>query len=932
MIISSDNTKIDSNITTYKCPVINDGTVLLLPSQVNKYLGSTIRHKIVGLGIIINSGVILDIVSEESIDNRNWLLVIYNNRYYYTPSENVDFNKSIKVEKPNLLNMRLRRSSSLIPLPGTKPGKDDGEDTGKDDNDKGTGEETGPDLFKFSSLDIQRFNKIKLATCLYDTIGYAYPDPRSSEVITIPKGTKCILQSLWHNRDYNKRYFATQTFTNGAVYILDSQVLIDYNDKAIPNEYAQNTGKYCSMLYNQVDTTLPNGGYYKTLAKNTITHPFDQNWSNGKVLNAYIESDSSITNYFYDAKNASPLADSIDMFDQQFFGTLTITKSTVGMEMHRKEKIEAKYPDATSKLISISSILKDNKTFNSVLTNLVRNGIENCISGGVFLNLPYVECLSPNADTFIVTNYIQNYSDGKPMNFYVCFKKTDAINGAIAFTLIPDTGVEYIAYNKGIPDFSDNIPGASGSNPGGIYDNPSTIPGIDNKTQHDDTPQVTQTVYASNEGPDGTYGIKLNASEYSPFKQYLSSYNEVPPDYAGWPILQEAEAYSLSSELPYDTKHLTHINRFHLIPGSASGLSTKGFIFMTRPDLNLYHELDNSGSIDPWAMNPDLKRLPGFKYMARLKGTPDSPGIGREIMNSLEYYGTGNAMNTPWLTIMSNQAKGYSPPSDRELDIVEMGETFHGNKVIYAEPTFKYKIADRITIPFTERRDLTLYFTLRMWIEYIQAVSLGHCSPRYTHRKNNELDYAVSLYYIQTDETMENILYWEKLTGVIPLIVPDTFFEWTDNPQKNMEYSITFAYSFRSVLDEFHLAEINNLYTKRTGNDPSQNIKGMPLVPNFDTLQYDANGSYNSLMTRLASFYEKENIENEEQFNQFLSNQESLRKYYFNSYNVSNGSSIATASFAPNWNKDLQMHGVPYVKGPYIEHDPNSQKYILRWV
>jgi hypothetical protein len=149
-------------------------------------------------------------------------------------------------------------------------------------------------------------------------------------------------------------------------------------------------------------------------------------------------------------------------------------------------------------------------------------------------------------------------------------------------------------------------------------------------------------------------------------------------------------------------------------------LRSKSFIFVTRPDLNLYHESETDESINTWAMNPDLKRLACFKYIARMRGTPESPGIGSKIMTSLEYFGTNTEIDSPWLSVFTNQANGYSI-IDRELDVTEMAETFHGNKVIYAEPTFKHKIGGSVQIPFTERRDLTLYFTLRMLIEYIQA-------------------------------------------------------------------------------------------------------------------------------------------------------------------------------------------------------------------
>ena len=98
MKVTTDNMTIDNNITTYKCPVNGDGTVLLLPSQVKKYLGSYIKHKITNFGILLSKGYLIDVLSEENINNIEWLLVIYNKKYYYTPKEYIDTSKIINID------------------------------------------------------------------------------------------------------------------------------------------------------------------------------------------------------------------------------------------------------------------------------------------------------------------------------------------------------------------------------------------------------------------------------------------------------------------------------------------------------------------------------------------------------------------------------------------------------------------------------------------------------------------------------------------------------------------------------------------------------------------------------------------------------------------------------------------------------------------
>jgi hypothetical protein len=192
---------------------------------------------------------------------------------------------------------------------------------------------------------------------------------------------------------------------------------------------------------------------------------------------------------------------------------------------------------------------------------------------------------------------------------------------------------------------------------------------------------------------------------------------------------------------------------------------------------------------------------------------------------------------------------------------------------------------------------------------------------------------------------MENILYWEKLTGLIPLTVPDSFFEWTKgNNAREMDYSITFAYSFRTVMDELHLAEINNLYKKFRNS----NANSMPIVP-MNNYDYNYDSKNNNLLSRVAAFYEKITDDNTSISN-LMNNKQALEKYYYGGvvssdganslvdYHIVQGSSdgtkaeVARAKFLPNYNLHTRMYGIPYVKGPFIEHDPKAQKYILRWV
>lgn len=912
MIITADNQHVENNIPTYKCPVKGEGTVILPPSKVNKYLGSYLRYKIIGRDILVPTGTILDIIEKEKINSKDWLLIKYNECYYYTPAEYIDTSNLI-----NITNPIKKQSISKSVIDENALSKSDKNDT----DENGEEEYTRIKLYKDDFI-------------IYEAISDNVPlynNPNGEYAVRIlNKGDRCVVQSIWKNNKYNTTYFGTQTYDG-----LDCSYAEQKYFKEVERPIKKNGNiRYWSMIYLNTETRYGNGAPHGNLIRGDLTWVLYQDWVNGTHINADTETGPGIITYTYPAKCAAPLADSADMFNTKYFGTLRTNKKLYVYAMHRKANASGNDKKGCLSDISVASL-----NSSDLFSSIVKWNDDNLSSENksirdeiISQNPVYIDTLN-SGTRVIVTNYVTINGE----SCYIGFKDVQDKNGAINYIAFKDMGVDIISYNPFPPADQplDDI----------------TVPSIDDEPIIDmnkyNTPEsyveynvTTMEDSESNKKKDGepVYSVNLGIDKNQDFKVPGIMYNAptTPPEYNGWSILTSAQNYNLSGELPFDTTHLTHINRFHL-PTNNGGLSTKSFIFVTRPDLNLYKELDENGNVDTWAMNPDLKRLPGFIYMARLRGTKDAPGIGTKIMDSLEYYGT-NDIDSPWLTVFTNQAAGYSP-IDRNINVVEMGETFHGNKVIYAKPTFDHKIAGTVDIPFNERRDLTLYFTLRLWIEYIQAVSMGFCSPRYIHKKNNELDYAVSLFYIQTDETMENIIYWEKLTGLIPLTVPDSFFEWTEGtPAKDMKYTVRFAYSFRSVLDELHLVEINSLYRKwRT-----ENVKGMEVIPP-DNFWYVNNPKFNELLGRVGQFYDKI-TDTDEGLNQFVNSESMIRPYYYggvvnpDTNTIQNISTISAnnqnfnVNFLPNYNVHTQMHGIPYVKGPFIYHDDSAQKYLLKWV
>ena len=1042
MRISTNNIPVNTAETTKKYPVKDTGTVLLLPTQVNKYLGSYIKHKMIGMGIFLNPGYIINVVESEKIGDIYWLLVIYNNRYYYTPMEYVDVNTvygsvyPIAEDDTDKINIasesnyykeynaigeidkygvdvydnpatyvqakRLGRleSGEEVRIVGKlfgyyklySPSKyrngyiisgnvkiiDDTVGPPKEEDPSNPPEEDNPDnnlsqnngeYFKTSQFGVNNF---ELCYSKKNITMYNEPSTDGSVMNTIQEGNYFVIQSVWYNSTIRKNFFGSSTYSpnSGSYGLYDTnlfdKVKVDYKYSMVECEKLQR-----SAMNNTVIDYIPRG---------TINNVLYQDWSKGKHVMVtkgkdYGNGNVGLYTVQYGAAYSSPLADSKDMFREKWHGTLTIDSDATVFAMHRYDNTVIREKFMYLKDISYKSLSESASKYTDIY-NVIKYSFGDTQLPAGYSNpvgvLANAEVVHPS-DTLIAVNKITIKND----TCWICYKHSNATNGAIYFIVLHDNG-KHIKFEKFPEVVIDDMYPAT--------DDPLLNDAATSTSKLDLSGEFEQTTWDPNyyddesnsddlsgdfdRNPDSVWPMTLgpgDTGDPSKIPDIDFGAPQTPPEYVGWPITYSAENFELKNEKDYDHKHITHINRFK-IQSPTGALTTKSFIFVTRPDLNLYTD-NPDGTVNTNAMNPDLKMLATFKYIARLRGNDSNQRLGNNIMNSLCYYQLQNP-GTPWLSILTNQARGYSP-IDREMDTVALAETFHGNKIIYAEPTYKYKIAGTVSIPFEERRDLSLYLTLRMWIEYIQMVSIGQCSPRKCHRDRFELDYAASLYYIVTDETMENILYWEKLTGLIPLTVPDQFFEWSEGTgARNMKYNVNFAYSFRTVMDELHLAEINNLYFSMN-NLYAPNATGMPAVPP-NKFEYVWDMNYNENLARVAAFYghlaSGDDEVSKSKLEEARSTQWIMDKYYYGGipniakkdakgeypnsvvneglegYDGSDSAHIvkgstdgvaggqARAKFLPNYNIFTHSHGIPYVTGPYIEHNPDLQRYILRWV
>lgn len=931
MNITLDNLAVPSAVKYCICDIKdNKYTIIFKPSEVKKYLGSIEKHAYLSIGIKINNPV--NVITTE-IDNSTkieWCLISYNNMYYYTPKEYIDMSSFTQLNDFPV-NLSSDKKDDTIVLRARTVTRNSSKKESSDSEYVRTGDFTSPSGYKLATFNRSLFDA-DMNVMNYPTYG-AGEGNRNFMASQLAKSNVFPVQSEWYNKKYNVYFYGTSYFSEDPT---DIKYLISWSstlsgEKKFNRKYSMCYKKNASIYLLGTNKPIANSYrkgdiFYSTFEVNDEPYGhYSLQSSNG----------TSIVAVKPDITHMSPYAHSNDVFNEAYVGMIRNTKcdtkcKCITMDKNKLDKMNCRirYNDMKT-FVNNNSVYKWDSLYNNVgagyneLITYNRMKIKNTSLG---TSKDYWLCALPDGKARYNWYLVEDNADLQWVKLEYNYTSDDTRPG-------DDTKTNYDV----VKDVTINDNKSTGVEATGSASKVSTSTEYNNNTEKYDEPFYDRELTSGNDEWD-IPGIMKDAPE-------------IEPEYDGWVHLHEAMDYELKENNPvatmYDDRHLRKINRFRL-PVTNSGLTTKSFIFMTRPDLNLYKE--ENGVVDTWHMNPELIRLPTFRYIGRLKTAC------RSIMSSLEYYGT-NEFDTPWLSVICNQATGY-PIDAHNMDTVEVGKTFHGSKIVYAEPTFAHKIGGKISIPFKERTDLSLYYTLKMWMEYIQMVTLGKISPRRTHITNMELDYAVSLYFISTDITMENILYWEKLTGVFPISVPDNFFEWDEGSSgaRNMNYSIDFAYSFRTIQDEMHLVEINNLYDKYR-NDTSHSKAA------YEAYNYSYDPSFNSIMAKVANTYyglDSSRQLSDEEVATFTANQGNMKQFYYgNNAKGDNGYAIYAqrsntgaieqikANFLPNYIPSIGMHGVPYVKGPFITREPDRAVstnneitgnqvdngiYKLRWV
>ena len=221
---------------------------------------------------------------------------------------------------------------------------------------------------------------------------------------------------------------------------------------------------------------------------------------------------------------------------------------------------------------------------------------------------------------------------------------------------------------------------------------------------------------------------------------------------------------------------------------------SQGHVFMTRPALNIFS--GNSAS----EVSEGIKNSSDAAFFAE--------AIKRHstIAKSLTPVLSGSH---DFIPIIHNTARSIDI-QDTAIDTLEHGETLTKWKIMYAKDVIKSLTSGTFSISYVDDNHLSISFLHLIWLYYMNGVSRGEYGPVDQCIKDGILDYASSCYYILTDITGENIIFWSKYWGVFPTNYPSSSFSLKESDMvKTPDITIQYAYSFKRDMDPLILAEFN---------------------------------------------------------------------------------------------------------------------------
>lgn len=227
------------------------------------------------------------------------------------------------------------------------------------------------------------------------------------------------------------------------------------------------------------------------------------------------------------------------------------------------------------------------------------------------------------------------------------------------------------------------------------------------------------------------------------------------------------------------------------------------YVFMVRPDLNILKDEDTLVSYTSKQINtgyypassPSKDQF--FKYM--LKKYP-------MMLRSL----SGNRFpgDHDFIPYLVGRTETMQIP-DFSIKSFKFTQPYTNFNMPYAGNASESYTGGSFDITFREDNEYRIHKLFQAWLYYIDGVTRNKFGPKLTHIRDNEYDYATSIYCITCAADGESILHWTKYTGCYPTSVPNSDLSFNLRGVPNKQITIPFDYFLQESLDPYILIDFN---------------------------------------------------------------------------------------------------------------------------
>lgn len=282
------------------------------------------------------------------------------------------------------------------------------------------------------------------------------------------------------------------------------------------------------------------------------------------------------------------------------------------------------------------------------------------------------------------------------------------------------------------------------------------------------------------------------------------------------------------------TGEMESFNRYGVLYADDEMSSSLGYVFMVRPDLNLFTDARTLSLRDQAKTDLFISFMNYMDPTILLNLTQDTTG---------DYY-------HQFMPMLYDRVDEYQIPNI-DLAVHEMTQPFSGFKTVYAGNSNGSQSGCQFEIGFRETADLRITKLFQAWIAYINGITLNFFAPKekYLYSKYTEgsqvIDYATSIYFVRTRPDGE-IIYFHKVTGAFPTQVPLSQQSFNRGGQPDNKITVSFTGGYPESLNPVTMTEFN---VNALGITEDRPWSTPTLAPDYDVEGFGGNGFSGDLFT-----------------------------------------------------------------------------------